>query len=44
MSASHVSPVYPALQEHTKPPSVFVQVPRFLQGLDMHSFTSLLHS
>lgn len=44
MSVSQVSPVYPALQEHTNPPSVLAQVPRFLQGFEIHSFTSLLHS
>jgi len=44
MSVSQVSPVYPALQEHTKSPSVLMQVPRFLQGLAIHSFTSILHN
>lgn len=44
MSVSQVSPVNPALQEHRNPPGVLVQVPRFLQGLEMHSFTSILHS
>lgn len=44
MSASQVSPVYPALQEHTKPPIVLVHVPRFLQGFVIHSFTSTLHN
>lgn len=44
MSVSQVRPVYPALHEHTKPPSVLVQVPRFLQGFEMHSFTSMLHN
>lgn len=44
MSVSQVSPVYPALQEHTNPPSVLAQVPRFLQGFKIHSFTSMLHN
>lgn len=44
MSVSQVSPVKPGRQEHTKPPGLLVQVPRFLQGLDMHSLTSTLHS
>ena len=44
MSVSQFSPLYPDRQEHRKPPGVLVQVPRFLQGFEMHSFTSTLHS